>query len=242
MKKILTSLLMLSPFMSNAMSIDTMLKVADKNGQGTYVVTNDQRSPAFINVNLAKIYVKNGKVIKDYYNKDNLLSWEVSATQNKFVLDSGMRKMVGVRALCADSCDPTKDSVYAVQFSPSPYSKDGNTKAGVSISYGYESIFVIPAKKKNISYSIVKKDSIVNLKNESNTTLQVFFNQCSAMFKSDCSIKTILLPGKIRSIKLPKNAQKGDINTIITTVDDDFYKKEVLSNGQNIHFTKKIDK
>lgn len=242
MKKIIISFLMLCSFTTNAISIDTMLKVADKNGQGTYVVTNDQRSPAFININLAKVFVKNGKIIKDYYNKDNLLSWEISATQNKFILDPGMRKMIGVRALCADSCDPNKDSIYAVQFTPSPYKKDGTAGNGVSISYGYESIFIIPAKKKIISYSMTKKGSVVNLKNNSNTTLQVFFNQCSAMFKADCSIKSILLPGKARSLKLPKNAQKGDINTIITTVDDEFYKKEVLSDGKKINFNKKINK
>ncbi|WP_340641773.1 hypothetical protein WAX88_17565 [Photobacterium damselae subsp. damselae] len=242
MKKTIVSVLMLCSFTTNAISIDTMLKVADKNGQGTYVVTNDQRSPAFINISLAKVYVKNGNVVKDYYNKDNLLSWEISATQNKFVLDSGMRKMIGVRALCADSCDPNNDSIYAVQFTPSPYKKDGESGNGVSISYGYESIFIIPAKKKSISYSIIKKGSVVNLKNDSNTTLQVFFNQCSDMFKSDCSIKSVLLPGKVRSLTLPKNAQKGDINTIITTVDDEFYKKEVLSDGKRIKFNKTINK
>lgn len=242
MKKVITSILMLCSFTTNAISIDTMLKVSDQNGQGTYVVTNDQSSPAFVNINLAKIYIKNGKVVKDYYNKDNLLSWEISATQNKFVLDPGMRKIIGVRALCADSCDQNKDSIYAVQFTPSPYKKDGTTGNGVSINYGYESVFIIPAKKKAISYSMIKKGSIVNMKNDSNTTLQVFFNQCSAMFKSDCSIKSILLPGKVRSLKLPKNAQNGDINTIITTVDDEFYKKEVLSDGKKITFNKKINK
>lgn len=224
------------------MSIDTMLKVADENGQGTYVVSNEQNSPVFVNIDLAKISVKDGKLVKDYYNKDNLLTWEVTTTQNKLILEPGMRKMIGIRALCAEACDPDNDGVYAVQFSPTPYNKEGKPKKGVSVSYGYESVFIIPAKNKRLSYSIVKKDAVVNLKNNSNTTLKVFLNQCSALYKSDCSIKTILLPGKVRSLKLPKNARKGDINTFITTVDNDFYKKEVLSNGKEIKFTKNINK
>ncbi|HIF9171046.1 TPA: hypothetical protein ACX6PO_003827 [Photobacterium damselae] len=239
MKKIIISLLLLFPIVSSAISIDTMLKVSDHNGKGTYVVSNDGHSPEFVSIGLAKVFIKDGKLVREYYNKDNLLEWEISATQNRFILESGMKKLIGVRALCGDSCDSSKDSIYAVQFTPTPYTKDGKPKKGVSISYGYESIFIIPAKKKNISYTITKKGSVVHLKNDSNTTLEVFFNQCSAMFKSDCSVKIILLPGSIRAIELPKNARKGDINTFITSVDDDFYKKMVLSDVKKIRFDKK---
>lgn len=225
--------------MSNALAIDTMLKVSNPNGQGTYIVSNNGSSREFVNIALAKIYVKDGKLIRDYYDKNNLLEWEITATKNKFILEPGMKEMIGVRALCGDSCDPNKDSVYAVQFTPTPYTKDGKVKKGVSINYGYESIFIIPAKKKKISYLIKKKGSVVHLKNDSNTTLQVFFNQCSAQYKSDCSVKIIILPDSVRTITLPKNAQKGDINTFITSVDNDFYKKMVLADDKKIYFTNK---
>ncbi|MGR5327829.1 hypothetical protein [Photobacterium damselae] len=240
MKKFVISCALLGATGLNAMTIDTMLKVADKNGQGAYVVTNNELAPIFVNVNLAKINVEQGEVVKDYYTKNNLLSWEASMTQNKFVVKPGMKKIIGIRALCADSCDENKDSIFAAQFTPTPYKKKGKEEKGVSISYGYESIFIIPAKNKKISYTIKKDKSLVKLKNDSNTTLEVFFNKCSEMFKSDCSIKSVLLPGRVRTIKLPKNAQKGDINTIVTSIDDDFYRKEVLSDEDELHFTKKI--
>ncbi|NVP02355.1 hypothetical protein HWA77_19240 [Photobacterium damselae subsp. damselae] len=241
MKKLVLGCILLGSTGLNAMALDTMLKVADKNGQGAYVVTNNELDPVFVNVNLAKIKIKQGDVVKDYYTKDNLLSWEASVTQNKFIVKPGMKKIIGIRALCADSCDENHDSIFAAQFTPTPYKKKGKEEKGVSISYGYESIFIIPAKNKKISYTIKKNKSLVRLKNDSNTTLKVFFNQCSAMFKSDCSIKSVLLPGRVRTIKLPKNAQKGNINTIVTSIDDDFYRKEVLGDENELHFSKKIN-
>ena len=238
MKKLIL-LALLFPSISHAIAIDTMLKVSDEHGAGVYTVTNNQADPAFVNVKLSKVEVKSGKVVKTPYTKSNLLEWDATLTQNKFILDPLMAKKVGVRALCAEGCNPDHDTVFAVQFTPTPYSKNGKMK-GVAISYGYESIFVIPAKNKKISYSIEKKNESVLLKNTSNTTLEVFFNQCSAMFKADCSTKVIMLPGKIRKLLLPKNARKGMIDVFISSIDDTFYKKEVVANDKKVIFNKVI--
>ena len=238
MKKVIL-LALLFPSLSHAIAIDTMLKVADSHGAGVYTVTNNETNPAFVNVKLSEISIKDGKLVKTPYTKSNLLEWDATLTQNKFILDPLMAKNVGVRALCADGCNPDLDTVFAVQFTPKPYSKDGKME-GVSISYGYESIFVIPAKNKKISYSIEKKNENTLIKNTGNTTLEVFFNQCSSKFKADCSTKIIMLPSKIRKIVLPKNARKGSIDVFISSVDDTFYRKEVVANDKKAIFNKNI--
>ncbi|PSU70772.1 hypothetical protein [Photobacterium phosphoreum] len=238
MKKLIL-LALLFPSLSHAIVIDSMLKVADSHGTGVYTVSNNDPDPAFVNVKLSKVETKDGKLIKTPYTKSNLLEWDATLTQNKFILDPLMAKKIGVRALCADGCNPDHDTIFAVQFTPSPYSKDGEMK-GVAINYGYESIFVIPAKNKKISYSIEKNNENALLKNTGNTTLEVFFNQCSALFKADCSTKVIMLPGRVRKLVLPKNARKGKIDVFISSVDDTFYKKEVVTNGKNTLFNKVI--
>ena len=238
MKKVIL-LALLFPSLSHAIAIDTMLKVADSHGAGVYTVTNNETNPAFVNVKLSEISIKDGKLVKTPYTKSNLLEWDATLTQNKFILDPLMAKKVGVRALCADGCNPDLDTVFAVQFTPKPYSKDGKME-GVSISYGYESIFVIPAKNKKISYSIEKKNENTLIKNTGNTTLEVFFNQCSSKFKVDCSTKIIMLPSKVKKIVLPKNARKGSIDVFISSVDDTFYKKEVVANDKKVIFNKNI--
>ncbi|WP_297476378.1 hypothetical protein [uncultured Photobacterium sp.] len=238
MKKLLL-LALLFPSISHAIAIDTMLKIADSHGAGVYTVTNNENQPAFVNVKLSEIKMKNGTLVKMPYTKANLLEWGATLTQNKFILDPLMAKKVGIRALCADGCNPDLDTIFAVQFTPSPYSKDGKQK-GVAISYGYESIFIIPAKNKKIAYSIDKKNENALLKNTGNTTLEVFFNQCSAGFKSDCSTKVILLPGKTKKLVLPKNARKGTIDVFVSSVDDTFYRKEVVANDKKAIFNKII--
>ncbi|OEC81429.1 hypothetical protein A9D46_18025 [Photobacterium damselae subsp. damselae] len=241
MKNLIILICIFFPFFSFALSIDTMVKIADDNGEGTYTVQNNEKYPVFVNVKLAKMSIINNKLKKIFYNKDNILMWEASVSQNKFILDAGKQKYIGIRALCSDSCDENQDSVFSAQFTPTPYSKDGKPVKGVSINYGYESIFIVPAKNKQISYSITRTDDKVKIENMSNTTIEAFFNQCTGMFKSDCSVKTVLLPGNTRNITLPKNARQNKVNTHISSIDKAFYKKEILRSTDRIKFSKKID-
>lgn len=237
MKNLIILMCVLFPIFSFALSIDSMVKVADENAEGIYDVQNNEKYPVFVNVKLAKVSIVDKKLKRVSYNKDNILMWEASVSNNKFILDAGKRKKIGIRALCSDSCDENNDNIFAVQFSPTPYSKDGTKSKGVNINYGYESLFIVPAKKKNISYSINRNKDNVKVINNSNTTLEVFFNQCNGLFKSDCSVKVILLPGNSRIIKLPKNARKNDVNTHISSVDKVFYKKEIVKSMDKINFS-----
>ena len=49
-----------------------------------------------------------------------------------------------------------------------------------------------------------------------------------------------MLPGKIRKLLLPKNARKGMIDVFISSIDDTFYKKEVVANDKKVIFNKVI--
>ncbi|HIF9195257.1 TPA: hypothetical protein ACX6PX_000472 [Photobacterium damselae] len=221
---------------SYAMSINSMLIVSDNNGNGVFTIKNNENTPIFIDVKLAKVSIDNGRLIKKNYTKDNLSTWEVSVNNNKFILDAGMQKNIGVQSLCSSSCNLKQDNIYTVQFTPTPYSKDDRLDSGININYGYEGVFIIPAVSKNISYSMARHGNIINIKNDSNTTLEMTFDECQGRNGERCLTKTILLPKKVRSIKLQKNTIHNVVNVTVNSVDEKFFRKEAIYNEKNIFF------
>ncbi|MFB1076448.1 hypothetical protein [Photobacterium damselae] len=231
MKKILLLSLLSMTSISNALTVDTMLKISDENGTGVFSLANDLNEPSFITVKPSKVIVStDGEIKRIQYTKDNLQDWEISLTQNKIILDPKRTKNVGVRSLCADGCDRSKDTVFALKFLPSPYVKDGQKKAAVSINYGYEPLFVIPAEKPSYKYNIDRVDSDkVIINNKSNSLLRVYINQCDLNNKKDCSKNVIVLSGRNKTVKLPIHARQDSLNLNIMGYDNSFYKKATLS-------------
>ncbi len=227
---LLTSLLCI-PFSTLSMTIDSMLKVSDELGTGVYTVTNDLDYPSFIKIEASKVVIdKNGDLSKIKYDKSNLKDWEIALTQSKVILDPKRKKNIGVRSLCSEGCDRSKDSVFAIKFSPTPYVKDGVKKMSVVINYGYESIFLIPAKKPEYKYTIKRNGNNILFHNQGNSLLRVFIDQCKDNKKSaDCSRNTVILAGRKKEVSLPVNARQSSLNLNIMGYDNSFYKKAVLS-------------
>lgn len=234
-KKLIYIMLSSISWFSNAMTIDTMLKISDDNGTGVFSITNDLNETSFIKIKPAKVVSdNNGNLKKIEYNKDNFNEWEISLTQSKVIVEPKRVKNIGVRSLCSESCDRTKDTVYAIKFLPSPYRKDGETKPSVTINYGYEALFVIPAKNPEYKYNIKRVRDDVLFENKSNSLIRVSINQCNGQRKSNCSRSVVVLSGRNKRIKLPVNARQDVLSLEILGYDNSFYEKSTLSKNKNI--------
>ncbi|ENP8454218.1 hypothetical protein ACEI25_000840 [Photobacterium damselae] len=233
--KILFISILVVSFSTNAMTIDTMLKISDDNGTGVFSITNDLKDPSFIKIKPSKITINNdGELVKNEYTKDNLNEWEIAITQNKVIVEPNRVKNIGVRSLCVDGCDRSQDTVFAIKFLPSPYIKDGRKKASVTINYGYEALFVIPALEPSYKYKISRDDDNILLENKGNSLLRVFVNQCRNEIKSSCSRSAVVLAGRKKTLKLPVNARQKVLNLDIMGYNNSFYKKATLSRSNPI--------
>ena len=163
---LMTSLLANSAF---AMNIDTMLLIGDEYGNGVFTISNQGETTEFIQSNITQIEVKEGNLIRTPYTEDNFEDWRVTLTHPKMILEAGRQKQVGVRSLCGSKCDFTQDQYFLVSFEPSPYDPEGKSKSAVVINFGYRPLFVIPAKKQNIDYTISLENGQLFINNKGNS-------------------------------------------------------------------------
>ncbi|AWK84141.1 hypothetical protein BST98_19380 [Photobacterium damselae] len=234
-KQIIYIVLSSLSWFSNAMTIDTMLKISDDNGTGVFSITNDLDDPSFIKIKPAKIVSDgNGNLKRIEYTKNNFDEWEISLTQSKVIVEPQRVKNIGVRSLCSEGCDRSKDTVYALKFLPTPYTKDGEKKKSVTINYGYEALFVIPAKKPEYKYNIKRVGDDILFENRGNSLIRVSINQCNGKRKSSCSRSVVVLSKRNKKILLPVNARQDVLSLEILGYDNSFYKKSTLSESKNI--------
>ncbi|MGR5369132.1 hypothetical protein [Photobacterium damselae] len=235
MKKIIILLGLIVSAFTNALTVDTMLKISDDNGTGVFSISNDLDEPSFIKIKPSKIIVTpDGNIKRELYTESNMLDWEIALTQMKVILDPKRVKNIGVRSLCSEGCDRSKDNVFALKFLPSPYRKDGQKKSSVSINYGYEPLFVIPAREPVYKYTIERIDNNIKVNNKSNSLIRVFVNQCNGKIKSDCSKNIIVLAGRNKRVSLPVNARQNELNLNIMGYDNSFYKKAALTKKHKV--------
>ncbi|HIF9253994.1 TPA: hypothetical protein ACX6Q7_001300 [Photobacterium damselae] len=229
------SIILLMSSQTYAITIDTMLKISDDNGTGVFSVTNESKTPSFVKIKPAKVVVKeDGSIGKIEYTKENLLEWEVSLTQNKVIVEPLRTKNIGIRSLCSDGCNREKDTVFAVKFLPSPYSKDNEKKVSININYGYESLFVIPASKPEYKYTIERRGDDIYVKNTSNSFIRVLVDQCNKNVTENCSRNSLILAGRNKKISLPVNARQNMIGLTVIGYDNSFYKKLTLNGSTPI--------
>ncbi|MHA6607619.1 hypothetical protein ACVA6G_19295 [Photobacterium damselae] len=211
------------------MTIDTMLKISDDNGTGVFTVSNDLDKSSFIKIEPSKVIVnKDGSLKKIKYDKSNFKDWEISLTKTKLILEPKRVKNIGIRSLCSDGCDRTHDTVFAIKFLPTPYLKGDEKQASVTINYGYEPIFVIPASSPKYKYKIERKDDRVLIENSGNSLLRIFIDQCNEKVKKNCNSNIVVLAGRKKDINLPINSRQNKINLNIMGYDNSFYKKAIL--------------
>lgn len=133
-------LLMFTSFHSVAVSISSLLEVADKSGEAYVDVVNTDNYTMFIKLSSTKVEYEAGvRKIVDL-DKSNVGSWGLHLSPAYLVLEPGEQKRVKFSYRCElDSCSRAKDIIYGIDFLPEPYEKP--EQQGVSMLLGYKTFF-----------------------------------------------------------------------------------------------------
>lgn len=227
----LTSALLFSS-LANALTIDSMYLVSDDRGNSIISLTNDLEQTSFVNTYISELTTdEKGNIIRNKYTEENFDDWKIITTTPRLIIEPGVSKDIGIRALCdPDSCAHDKDLMFSIVFEPSPYFEDSvSSQSSVMINYGYASLFIIPAKNQNISYTLVNRGEYILARNTGNTLLNLVIDQCSSIVKNNCRVTERLLSGRERQIKLPDHFKRDKIEVKIYNHDESYKGKQSLS-------------
>ncbi|EDP60128.1 hypothetical protein [Vibrio sp. AND4] len=225
MKKLTTLAALVFANSTLAMNVDTMLLVSDEYGNGVFTISNEKTTPEFIQTNIVQVEIQDHEMVRTPYTEDNFDDWKVTLTHPKMIVEPGREKNVGVRSLCGTKCDFSNDQYFFVSFEPSPYDPEGKSSSKVSINFGYRPLFVIPANKQKIDYSIRVKNGELVVENKGNTFIKAHIDQCNDKVNSECQMTAISLAGRKRSYNLPKNIDVKNLMVEVVNHDESYRKK-----------------
>ncbi|MBE3897545.1 hypothetical protein [Vibrio parahaemolyticus] len=194
-----------------AFSVDSMVKVSDKNGNGVFTLTSSKTEPEYINGSIEQVEVIDGGIKKTKLTKDNLPIWDLALLPTKVILYPGEMRRVGIKNLCQKNCNNLKrDKVYQISFKPSSLSDDTNI-SNVGINFGYAPYFIVPAEEPKIEYDFSYENDTIKFKNSSNTFLYVQLDNCTkGSFVVGCKKTYTFLSGREKDIKLDEQFFKLD--------------------------------
>lgn len=228
MKKVTTLVALVFSNSTFAMGVDTMLLVSDEYGNGVFTVSNEKTIPEFIQTKIIQVEVQDNGLVRTPYTEDNFDDWKVTLTHPKMIVELGREKNVGVRSLCGTKCDFSNDQYFFVSFEPSNYDPESKKKSGVDTDFGYRPIFVIPANKQRIDYSIIVKNDELVMENKGNTFIKAHIDQCNNKVNSECQLTALSLAGRKRGYKLPKHIDTKNLVVEVVNHDQSYRKKVYL--------------
>jgi len=196
-----------------AFSVDSMVKVSDKNGNGVFTLTSTQVEPEYISGGIEQVSVTDGTIKKIKLTKENLPIWDLALLPTKVILYPGEMRRVAVKNLCQKNCSNLKrDKVSQISFKlSSPVDSMGSSNVG--INFGYAPYFIVPAEKKEIKYDYSYDSKGLNFKNNSNTFLYVQIDNCQkGKIIEGCKQTYTFLSGREKTI--PLNKQFSNLNEI----------------------------
>ncbi|TCN88483.1 hypothetical protein EDB65_102270 [Vibrio crassostreae] len=187
-----------------AISISSLLEVANDDDSAIIRVVNNDEVTMFVKVTSNKLQYNNGVRETIELSKNNVGSWGLKYTPTHLVLEPGEEKSVKLWYKCdLEPCDRSKDIVYGVNFSPTPYLTSDQDK--MNLVLGYKTYFVLTADKPKYAYALEKSiDNKVMITNKGNSSLMAIINNCTSDIKSNCIFKYRLLPEVSKFIELPK--------------------------------------
>lgn len=212
----------------HALRVDTMFLISDQNGNGVVTLTNDLDKPSFIKTSINELTTNDkGEIVRTPYTKDNIESWRVMTTSPKLILEPGRTKDVGVRSLCYKvKCDSDRDMTFSVVFEPAPYLKKGEAQtSAVQVNYGYSVIYVIPAKKSEMQYTISRNGKSIEIFNKGNTMLTFVLDRCKTDNKTNCRVQERVISGRLRKFDLPDYMESVTVEVDIYNHDESYSRK-----------------
>lgn len=216
---------------SQAFQVDKMVIVGDERGNGIITLTNDESTPLFVETVIDEITIKDGKdIIKKEYTRENLTDWKISLTHQRLVLKEGEVKDVGIRSLCHNTtCDNSQDLMFSLSFLPSKYREEGEEQvSGVEINYGFSPVYIIPTTEPIFDYEIINKGSELEVKNDSNTLINVYLDSCTTEITAQCRQKLTLVAGRHKTFNLVDTIKSDNLRVTVNSHDKSYSVKKVI--------------
>ncbi|ODA24075.1 hypothetical protein [Photobacterium damselae] len=222
----------LSSVSAQAFIVDSMVKFPQKDsGNGMFTLNSNTNKTEYINVSIDRVKVKNNKLEKTPYTRENFPMWDLATSPGKLVLHPGEAKDVAVKFLCQKNChNENEDLVYQINFIPvnDPTKKISGQK--VNMLFGMAPYYIIPAKHPKIDYKYDynEKSHKLTIQNTGNTYLNFNIDNCKdvKMDKDkDCSANNHLLAGRTRSVVIPKHLISRNTLLRVSNHDESFLKK-----------------
>lgn len=225
---LLTLATLVIPSVVNAIEINSMLLVADSNGEATFTIKNTQENRIYMNVGMQEIHIKGGELTKTPYSRENVGYWKIDVRPAKTILDVNQIKDFKVSMKCGDSCED-KDEIFQIGFVPTPYFGEGEEQL-VSTVIGFGAVFLKPGTDKPI-----QQDSFFNgqkfvIENKGESFFQARVTNCAKnTAKEDinnCTKNITVLPGRKFELQLTPEMQKDYLDVYLST-NRDKYKENV---------------
>ncbi|MFV8439415.1 hypothetical protein, partial [Vibrio owensii] len=153
----------------------------------------------------------------------------ISLTYQKLVLKPGEMKDIGIRSLCHNTtCDNSKDLMFMLSFIPSKYQEGERQTSGVDINYGFAPVYIIPTTAPQLNYEILNKGETLEVKNDSNTMINIFIDSCDSRVTAQCRQKLTVLAGREKTFNLLDTIQRDALNIIVNSHDGSYSKAEII--------------
>lgn len=212
----------------NALTLDTMLLIGDKYGNGVFSLANNTGMTEYVTSSIIELNTnEKGDLERKNYTKENFTDWNITLTHPKLILEKERTKQVGVRSLCGSMCTFEEDQYYLINFAPSPYSDSSEQTSAVSVNFGYRPLFVIPAEVSDIDFDVNLKGNQLKINNKGNTFLRFYIDHCTNDVKENCETTIVSLSGRERSYSLPENIDVTNMKFTVVNHDES-YKEEIL--------------
>ncbi|HIF9291721.1 TPA: hypothetical protein ACX6Q0_003775 [Photobacterium damselae] len=222
----------LSSLSTQAFIVDSMVKFPQKGSEnGIFTLNSNINKTEYINISIDKITVKNNKLEKETYTRDNFPLWDLATAPGKLVLHAGEAKDVAVKFLCQKNChNENEDLVYQIGFIPVNDPNKKMTGQKVNMLFGMAPYYIIPAKHPKIDYeyNYDEKSHKLTINNTGNTYLNFNIDNCKDHNKDkgkDCSSNNHLLAGRTRTITIPKHLISRNTLLRVSNHDESFIKK-----------------
>ncbi len=231
--------LTLMPFASQAIGIDSMLKIAE-GGKTDFTVMSNASYREFIQVGISSIGVQDGELTKLAYSRENVDKWSLLVRPSRSIVEPGGRKLFQVEFDPAVNTDLDKDNVYQVAFIPTPYFAEGEPVTHtVQVAMGFAPIVIVPAKKdRPIQYHMQYSQEGLSLKNNGETYLRTVLDACGKDVKGvdrkDCTAVVYALSGRQLPITLTAAMKAApEIKVELSTHNSDYKESFTLKPGQS---------
>ncbi|RTR27708.1 hypothetical protein [Shewanella atlantica] len=213
-------------FISNschAVTVSSMIEIADENGQAKYTVTNTGDSRVYLTAEISEIQVQNGEINTIKYTRDNLDIWKASVRPARTIIDPKFEKDIKVTFDCSDvesGCEKGVERVFSIAMVPTPYFEDEQPLHSVQVAIGFAPLLIILGTEEPINVDLNRTKETLNVYNHSAGYVNVSIDACAELIEStknvsECKRNVRVLAGRNLPFVLPETFQKEDLKVTV---------------------------